>query len=310
MLAAAFFVLGMAVLYVGAETMVNSSSRLAASYGIRPLVIGMTVVALGTSMPELMVSLLAAFRDSSDLAAGNVIGSNIANIGLILGCTALFAPLVVPSGVLRRELPFMIGTSLLLALLAANGRLGFGEGLLLFTLLLVFIGYCLRTGRRKGPEEKRGAAMRASRSRWRDAVLALAGMIGLGVGAEMMVRSAIFLARSFGISELVIGISVVAVGTSLPELAASGIGALRGHSELSIGNVLGSNIFNILFVLGVCPMIRPLTFDTSLLRLELPVMLAFSIALVPMILHRHAIGRGKGVLLLAGYAVFIGVLFV
>lgn len=308
MMAGFVFLLGLAILYVGAETMVNSSSRLAASWGIRPLVIGMTVVAFGTSMPEMMVSLLAAFRDSSDIAAGNIVGSNIANIGLILGFTALIAPLLVPRSLLRREVPFMIGASLLLYLLAADGTLGFGNGVLLFCLLLVFLCYCLRTARRG--DDGGGSAVMASRSRLRDSLLVLIGIVGLGGGAEMMVRSAVVMARAFGISELVIGISVVALGTSLPELAASGISALKGHAELSIGNVLGSNIFNILFVLGVCPMIRPLTIDPSLLRLQLPVMLLFSVGLVPLLGHRYKICRWKGLLLLGGYLAFIVGLFV
>ncbi|OEU60008.1 MAG: hypothetical protein BA870_00075 [Desulfuromonadales bacterium C00003094] len=309
MIAVFFFLLGLAILYVGAETMVNSSSRLAASYGIRPLVIGMTVVALGTSMPEMMVSLLAVFRGSSDIAAGNIVGSNVANIGLILGFTALIAPLMVPRSLLKREVPFMIGASFLLLLLAWDGTLGFSDGALLFVLLLGFLGYCLRTARSRNGDTDHGSAMVASCSRPRDTLLVLVGMVGLGIGAEMMVRSAVILARALGLSELVIGISVVAIGTSLPELAASGLSAWKGHAELSIGNVLGSNIFNILFVLGVCPMIRPLAVDPSLLRLQMPIMLLFSVGLIPLLGHRYKICRWKGLLLLGGYIAFIGGLF-
>ncbi|APG26857.1 hypothetical protein A7E78_02780 [Syntrophotalea acetylenivorans] len=309
MVAAFFFLLGLAILYVGAETMVNSSSRLAASYGIRPLIIGMTVVAFGTSMPEMMVSLLASFKGSTDIAAGNIVGSNVANIGLILGFTALIAPLLVPRSLLRREVPFMIGASLLLFVLVLDGYLGFYDGALLFALLLVFLGYCLRTARKMGDDAGQGSSMMASRSRPRDLFLVLIGIAGLGIGAEMMVRSAVILARAFGISELVIGISVVAIGTSLPELAASGLSALKGHADLSIGNVLGSNIFNILFVLGICPMIRPMAVDPSLLQLQLPVMLVFSIGLIPLLGHRYKICRWKGLLLLGGYLAFIIGLF-
>lgn len=309
MIAVLFFVLGLSILYVGAETMVNSSSRLAASYGIRPLIIGMTVVAFGTSMPEMMVSLLASFRGSADMAAGNIVGSNIANIGLILGCTALIAPLIVPRTLLKREVPFLVGASLLLLFLARDGQLGFIDGALLFSLLLLFLGYCLRTSRRQEGATGHGAAMMASRSRLRDFILVVAGIAGLALGAEIMVRSAVVLARALGISELIIGISVVALGTSLPELAASGLSALKGHAEISIGNVLGSNIFNILFVLGVCPMIRPLAFDPALMRFQLPVMLGFTLVLIPLMAHRYIIGRTKGLLLLGGYLVFIGGLF-
>lgn len=201
----------------------------------------------------------------------------------------------------------MIGASLVLYLLATDGLLGFGDGAVLFSLLLLFLGYCLRTARRG--EDDGGSSVMASRSRLRDSVLVLAGIVGLGVGAEMMVRSAVVMARAFGISELVIGISVVALGTSLPELAASGLSAFKGHADLSIGNVLGSNIFNILFVLGVCPMIRPLAIDPSLLRLQIPVMLLFSVGLVPLFGHRYKVCRWKGLLLLGGYLVFIAGLF-
>lgn len=309
MIAAFFFLLGLAILYVGAETMVNSSSRLAASYGIRPLVIGMTVVAFGTSMPEMMVSLLASFKGSADIAAGNIVGSNIANIGLILGFTALIAPLIVPRSLLKREVPFMIGASLLLYVLVLDGKLGFFDGALLFSLLLVFLVYCLRTARSSDGDVGQGTSMVASCSRPRDSLLVLVGIIGLGIGAEMMVRSAVILARAFGISELIIGISVVAIGTSLPELAASGVSAWKGHADLSIGNVLGSNVFNVLFVLGVCPMIRPMAIDPSLLRLQLPIMLVFSVGLIPLLGHRYKICRWKGLLLLGGYLAFIIGLF-
>jgi cation:H+ antiporter len=307
---ALLFFAGLLLLYYGAEYLVSGSSSLALSYGVRPLVIGMTVVAFATSMPELMVSLLAAIGGSSDIAAGNIIGSNIANIGLILGSAALIAPLAVDSSMLKREIPYVIGASLLLILFSMDGVLGFGNGFVLFLLLLVFLGYCLFSARRDplgGPAAAEVVA-REKRGRKKDLFLILLGIVGLGVGAELMVRSAVTIARAFGISELVIGLTIVAMGTSLPELAASLMSAWKGEMDLSIGNVIGSNIFNILFVLGVCPMIRPLVVDPSLLRFELPVMLAFTVALVPMILHRSTLGRRKGGLLVGGYGFFIAAL--
>ncbi|BCR05737.1 K+-dependent Na+/Ca+ exchanger [Desulfuromonas versatilis] len=310
-LAAALFVSGLLVLYFGAESLVKGSSRLALSFGVRPLIIGMTIVAFATSMPELMVSLSAALRGSSDIAAGNIIGSNVANIGLILGAAALLKPLAVPPSTLKRELPFMIGASLLLFLFALDGRLTFGEGLLLFLLLAVFLGYCLRRAREQGLERPAPEALvaRERASRNKDLLLILIGMGGLGAGAELMVRSAVTIARGFGISELVIGISIVALGTSLPELAASLVSAARGQMDISLGNVIGSNIFNILFVLGICPMIRPLAIDPGVLRFELPVMLLFSVALLPLARHRLSLGPVKGGLLLCAYSAFILALF-
>ena len=303
------FFAGLLLLYYGAEYLVTGSSRLALSFGIRPLVVGMTVVAFATSMPELMVSLFAAARGSADMAAGNIVGSNIANIGLILGTAALVVPLRVASRTLLREIPFMVGASVLLYLLVLDGRLGFFNGLVLFLLLLVFLGYCLSTARSVPDGEAATPAVAAVHGRVRDALFIVFGIVGLGFGAELMVRSATEIARSLGISELVIGISIVALGTSLPELAASLMSAWKGEMDISVGNIIGSNVFNILFVLGVCPMLQPLTIEPSLLRVELPVMIGFSLALPLLLYPALVLDRWRGGLLLAGYLAFIGTLF-
>ncbi len=306
-LAACLFFVGLLLLYFGAEYLVTGSSRFALSFGVRPLIIGMTIVAFATSMPEFMVSFFAAIRGSSDLAAGNIIGSNVANIGLILGVAALLSPLRVQRSTLMREIPFMIAASVLLYLFCLDGILNFTDGLLLFGLLLVFLGYCLRTAREQGLERPATAEVVAQEkeSRGKDLLLILGGIIGLGTGAELMVRSATTIARTLGLSELVIGLTIVALGTSLPELAASMMSAWKGEMDLSIGNVIGSNIFNILFVLGLCPMIRPLPIDPSVLHFEFPAMLLFSILLVPLVKRGMILGRGKGALLLAGYGGFV-----
>jgi len=303
------FVAGLLCLYYGADFLVNGSSRLALSYGVRPLIIGMTVVAFATSMPEMLVSLVAAVRGSADLAVGNVVGSNVANIGLILGAAALLCPMTVAPSVLKRELPFMIGASLLLYGFCFDGVISSGNGLVLFLLLLGFLAYCIRSARSRRPAWAGSEQVEHEKShRGRDLLLIAGGIVGLGFGAEMMVRSAMTIARYFGISELVIGISVVALGTSLPELAASLMSAWKGEMDLSIGNVIGSNIFNILFVLGVCPFFSPLAVQPSLLKIEMPVMLAFSIGLL-LICFARRIGRLHGIGLLACYASFIGFLF-
>jgi cation:H+ antiporter len=298
------FCVGLLLLYGGAEALILGSSRLAVGLGLRPLVVGMTVVALATSMPEFLVSVLAATQGSNDLAVGNIVGSNIANIGLILGFAALLRPLPVASLILRRELPIMLAAALLLVGLCLDGRLGFGDGLLLFLLLPVFLGFCLLTAREPAGEGAGGGGKTGSR----ELLLILAGIGGLGSGAELLVHSASALARALGVSELVIGLSVLALGTSLPELAASLVGALKGEMEISVGNVIGSNIFNILFVLGVCPMIRPLTIDPVLLHRELPVMLLFCLAL-PLLLGKRLLDRRRGGLLLGGYLLFLATLF-
>jgi len=304
------FLAGLFLLYYGAESLVSGSSRLAFSYGIRPLVVGMTVVAFATSTPELLVSLLAAIRGSADIAAGNIVGSNIANIGLILGAAALLQPLGVGRATQTREIPIMIGASALFYLMILDGVIGFANGLVLFLLLLAFLVYCLRTGRAAAePAGTEPAVAADRRERLRDLVLILLGIVGLMIGAELMVRSAVTIARYFGVSELVIGMSIVALGTSLPELAASLMSAWKGEMDLSIGNVIGSNIFNLLFVLGICPMLRPLAVDPSILVFEVPIMLAFSILLIPLIGRSRRLGRPQGGLLLAGYLAFILALF-
>jgi len=309
------FFAGLLLLYYGADYLVTGSSRLALSYGIRPLVVGMTVVAFATSMPEMLVSLLASFRGSSDIAAGNIVGSNIANIGLILGVAAMLHPLRVASTTLRREIPYMIFSGGVLLLLCLDGRLTWFDGVLLLALLVVFLLYCVRTARSvtlpagSEPRLENADEQASPAHRGRDLVLILVGIVGLGVGAELMVRSAVTIARHFGISELVIGLTIVALGTSLPELAASVVSAWKGEMDISVGNVIGSNIFNTLFVLGVCPLLRPLVVEPRLLRIDMPIMLLFSVALLPLCGRQSGLDRRRGILLLGAYLVFLLTLF-
>ncbi len=307
---------GLLLLYYGAEYLVTGSSRLALSFGVRPLIVGLTVVAFATSMPELMVSLFAASRGASSMAAGNIIGSNIANIGLILGVAALITPVVVARSTLLREVPIMVVASLGVYLFAMDGELAFSNGLVLFLCLLVFLVYCLMTARQPsvpqdGEVEK--AICEASSGRGRNVVLVLIGMVGLGFGAELMVRGAVMIATLLGVSELIIGLSIVALGTSLPELAASVMSAWKGEMDISVGNVIGSNIFNVLFVLGICPMIQTITIEPRVLNIDFPIMLAFCgllIGLLTMMPPRLLLDRKKGVLLLGAYLFFVVSLFV
>ncbi len=306
---------GLLLLYYGAEYLVTGSSRLALSFGVRPLVVGLTVVAFATSMPELMVSLLAATRGASSMAAGNIVGSNIANIGLILGVAALIAPIAVARSTLVREVPLMVVASVAVYLVALDGELAFVNGLLLFMGLLVFLAYCVLTARDlsvplDGAVEK--AVDEASVRRGRNVVLVLLGMTGLALGAELMVRGAVMIATLLGVSEVIIGLSIVAVGTSLPELAASVMSAWKGEMDISVGNVIGSNIFNVLFVLGVCPMIKPIAIEPRLLTLDFPIMLAFCallVALLTMMPPRLLLDRKRGAVLLGTYLVFVVSLF-
>jgi len=306
---------GLLLLYYGAEYLVTGSSRLALSMGLRPLVVGLTVVAFATSMPELLVSLFAAARGASSMAAGNIIGSNIANIGLILGVAALITPVVVARSTLIREVPIMIVASLGLYAVAFDGILSFLDGLLLFICLLVFLVYCVATARSPvvpADGEVEQAIREASSGRGKNVTLVVLGMAGLGVGAELMVRGAVMVATLLGVSEMVIGLSIVAIGTSLPELAASVMSAWKGEMDISVGNVIGSNIFNILFVLGLCPMFSPIVIEARALQLDFPVMLAFCallIALLTMMLPRLQLDRKRGFLLLGAYFLFVASLF-
>ena len=306
---------GLLLLYYGAEYLVTGSSRLALSFGVRPLVVGLTVVAFATSMPEMMVSLLAATRGASSMAAGNIVGSNIANIGLILGVAALITPIVVARSTLTREVPIMVAASLGVYFVALDGEIAFVNGLLLFVSLLIFLAYCVLTARNltvplDGVVDR--AVSEASASRGRNIALVLLGMAGLALGAELMVRGAVMIAMLLGISEVIIGLSIVAVGTSLPELAASLMSAWKGEMDISVGNVIGSNIFNVLFVLGLCPMIQPITIEPRLLSLDFPIMLGFCVLLIGLLTllqPRLLLDRKRGGVLLGAYLIFIASLF-
>ncbi|MCK4536987.1 MAG: calcium/sodium antiporter [Desulfuromonadales bacterium] len=308
---------GLLLLYYGAEYLVTGSSRLALSFGIRPLVVGLTVVAFATSMPELMVSLFAAVKGSASMAAGNIVGSNIANVALILGAAALVAPLAVARTTLVKEIPMMVVASIAAYLMAWDGQLGFVNGLALFLSLIGFLAYCIATARQPAGLENGNSVQQVvaeeTTHRGRNAFLVLIGMIGLGVGAELMVRGAVMIATRLGVSELIIGLSIVALGTSLPELAASMMSASKGQMDMSVGNVIGSNIFNVLFVLGICPMIRPLDIEPRLLHLDFPIMLGFFLLLIlllTLLQPRLYLGRWRGAVLLGGYALFTISLFI
>lgn len=303
------FVLGLAALYLGAEGLVRGASNLARSLHIRPIIIGLTVVAFGTSAPELIVSLLAVVQKSEEIAIGNILGSNIANIGLVLGVAALLRPLRVETKLIQREVPIMIGASLLLYGLAAWGKqIGRFDGAILFVGILIFLLYSY-AGKRKHPVELEGAVFSEAKFTIRDLLFLLAGLGALLAGAQLLIRSAVFLAQALGVSEGAIGLSLVAFGTSLPELATSAVAAVRQEMDISIGNVVGSNIFNILAVIGPVSLVQPLGVGVGWLWFQFPVTLIFALALFPIMKTGAVINRWEGGLLLAGYGVFLAWLF-
>lgn len=312
----ALIAIGLVGLYYGAEWLVKGSARLASSFGISPLVIGLTVVAFGTSAPELLVSVTAVIRDSADISIGNVVGSNVANIGLILGLTALLFPITIGSRVVRRELPLMIGISVVTYVLVLDGQLGRWDGLLLFAGLIAFnvLSYSLTEKddavlQEEFEEFEELGELTSQDHRLRELGRALAGVTVLVVGARLMVDGATGAAEILGVSEIVIGVTLVAFSTSLPELATSLVAALHKESDISIGNIIGSNIYNLLAVLGITSLVRPLSIRPDVLRFDFPVMLAFSIVLWPFVFNNR-LGRWKAGLLLAGYVGFITLSFV
>lgn len=301
------FVAGIVLLIWGADLLVRGAAHLAALAGISPLVIGLTVVAMGTSAPELAVSLRAALVGQADLTLGNVIGSNIANILLILGLAAVTAPLLVSARILQRELPVMIAVSLLLWLLAADGSISRFDGTVLLILLIAFIGAMIVTGRHQPAE--RAATPRPGAGRWsvfQNLGLVLGGLILLIAGAQWLVDGAVSFARALGVSELIIGLTVVAVGTSLPEIATSILASLRGEREIAVGNVVGSNILNILGVLGLTGVLapEPIVVPAGALAFDLPVLVVCAIVCLPILFNGRMIARWEGALFLGYYAAY------
>lgn len=299
-------VAGVGVLYFGAEWLVRGAARMASSLGVSPIVIGLTVVSMGTSAPELVVALLAAVRGNSDLAIGNVMGSNLANIGLILGLTAVIRPLEVSSRVVRREVPIMLVMTLLLYPLMWNGRLAVVEGVILLSALGLYLFFVNRTAGDESDDvlkEYDGALSPTTRStvRMRDLWLIIGGSIGLVLGGTAIVRGAEFIATAFGIPDMIIGLTVVAIGTSLPELATSLVAAMRKEADIAVGNIIGSNIFNIGLILGATSIVAPITIAPQVLREELPAVLVMSILVLPVTRSAMQVKRWEGAVLLASY---------
>ena len=304
---------GLTSLVIGADLLVRGAAELATRAGISSFVVGLTVVAFGTSMPELAAGVRAAVQDRGELVIGAVVGSNIANVALILGTTALIWPVRVRSAVIRREAPMMVGVSVIGAGALLGGRISRLEGAVLCAGLLAFITITALSARKKDAgqaewviEKPPGLGRLLRFGAVPAIVLALAlGFGALVGGAELVVDSSERIARSLGVSETVIGISMVAVGTSLPELATCVMAALRKHSEIVVGNVLGSNIFNILCVLGVSSLAYPLRVPEETMWRDAPWMLGFAIAALPIMAARLRIGRLEATVLLIAYAIYL-----
>jgi cation:H+ antiporter len=308
-----YLIAGLVLLVAGAEVLVRGAAKLAAQFGIPPLIIGLTVVAFGTSAPETAVSVQAALDGSGDLAIGNVVGSNIFNVLFILGVTALIAPMIVSRQLIRLDVPIMIGASLLTFGLAWDGTLSKLDGAILFSGIIAYTAFLIISSRKdKGSADDEfanefGLNEPVKPHAWIiNSALIVAGLVLLVTGSNLLVESAVTMARALGISELVIGLTVVAAGTSLPELATSVLAAIKGERDIAVGNIVGSNIFNLLCVLGLASLVSPqaITVAANALAFDFPVMLAVAVACLPIFFAGYRINRWEGLLFIAYYVAY------
>lgn len=307
------FVAGLGALILGAEWLVRGASRLAAKIGISPLVIGLTVVAFGTSAPEMAVSVQSSLAGQADIAIGNVVGSNIFNILLILGASALITPLIVQQQLIRLDVPIMVGISILLLLFSLDGVIGRLEGILLFGGIITYTVFLIVQSRKESKavedEYAQEFAVKADGG-WRPWVINI-GFVGLGLtllvlGSNWLVDSSVAIARWLGLSELIIGLTIVAAGTSMPEVATSITAAIKGERDIAIGNVVGSNIFNILAVLGLSGMVSPngVPVSPAALAFDIPIMIAVALITVPILFTGNRIDRWEGGIFLFYYVAY------
>jgi cation:H+ antiporter len=307
-----FLVGGLIALWKCAELLVAGAVGLAKRLGISPLVIGLTVVAMGTSSPEIAASIAAAIRGAGDIAIGNVFGSNIANLALIGGLCALIRPINLGKRILQREIPAMFLSALLLLPVLFNLYLSRPEGAGLLVIFAILIILTVRMARKEAIEvsNDKSNTQYAIRNTKKDVLFTAIGLLGLALGAEMTVRGAVFIGGEFGLSQAVIGLTIIAIGTSLPELATSLAASIKGEQDISIGNLVGSNIFNTLLVVGTAGTIRPFTLSGRLVGLDYWVMIAVTAVFIIMALFGKRISRKDGAILLLGYVAYISYLLV
>jgi len=307
------FALGFILLSYGANVLVRGAENLATTMGIAPLVVGLTIVAFGTSAPELAVNMQSAWTGKSDLAVGNIVGSNILNILLILGIGAIIAPLGVHKRIVKIEIPLMIGASILLLILSLDGILNRWDGLILAAGIVGYIIYSIKTCHQlKNPDEMCPTEVNENTKNIFYQLLLIA--VGLGllvIGSQWLVNGAVMVAKYLGISELIIGLTIVSIGTSLPEIATVIVASRRGQQDIVVGNVVGSNLFNILLVLGFTSLIAPngITVSNAAIVFDMPVMIVVAMACLPIFFTGYLIERWEGILFLFYYFVYSLYLF-
>jgi cation:H+ antiporter len=292
---------GILLLYYGSCWLVNGSSELALSFSIRPAVVGLTVVALATSAPELLVSIVAAVSGSSGVSVGNILGSNVINIALVLGLSALVKPVEIDSKLVKRELPYMCGATILFWIVCMDGYLGRIDGMILIAMLVIFLIYNVLTAK---DNNSQNLTVPSKKTHLKNSLLVVVGLVSIALGADWVVDSSIFFARKFNFSEVFIGISIVAIGTSLPELATSVVAAVKKQSDISVGNIVGSNLFNICLVMGAVGLINPINISTGLSAFEFPAMVFVTLLLFLFAAVSHRIGRRYGLIFIACFFIY------
>ncbi|GJL77779.1 MAG: sodium:calcium antiporter [Nitrospinaceae bacterium] len=298
--------IGLVLLAIGGELLTLSASRLATAFGVRQIIIGLTVVSFGTSMPEAFVSAFASFDRQPDIAVANVVGSNIFNLLFILGTAAVIRPLKVEVSSLKREVPFVIGTAFLVWALAYDREISRMDGVLFLIIFVLFLWWCFR---KNPPNQNESVTEPVSRSGKGVQIFKIVvSLIVLVVGARLLLSGATGLARLMGFSEIVIGLTIVAAGTSFPELATSVMASVRGKDDIAVGNVTGSNIFNILFILGISALVFPLTISDSLFFRDIPIMVGASLLALPILKSGYIISRIEGGILIILYLGYIMIL--
>ena len=300
---------GLVMLYFGADWLVNGAITLSLHFGLSPLIVGLTVVALGTSVPEALVSIQAAIGSKGGIAIGNVVGSNILNIAMILGLSALINPLKVNSHIVKADVPLLVGATFMLVVLLEDFHISRMEGAFLLLCIAGYVVGNIMTVKKTTPEENKIGGLKVTKDTgktlWRDIALLIVGIITLGFGSNFLVKGAVDLARIWGLSEALIGLTIVSIGTGTPELATALMAAYRKSADLAIGNAVGSNLFNIMFVLGLAGLVAPLD-AKGINSSDLYVMLAVTILLLPTVWTGRVLDRKEGFLFLA---IYIGYLY-
>ena len=311
-LAIVFLIVGFVLLVFAADYLVKGAASIASAVGISPLVVGLTVVAFGTSAPELAVSVMSAFEGQADLAVGNVVGSNIFNILVVVGSSALIIPLVVHRQLIRLDLPVMIGLSVLLYLLSMDGMISRLDGVILFSLAIAYVGLLFwkskHGGKAPGLDDLEDLVEGGNDPKWvKNLSLIVLGIAGLTIGSNLLVKGAVEIATYFGVSELIIGLTIISLGTSLPEVATSIMAAVKGQRDIAIGNVIGSNVFNIVTVLGLSSIVAPAGIGVAqeALDFDMLVMIGVALAAFPVFFLGYKVGRISGFFFLAFYTAYV-----